>query len=69
MIVSNFLSQRMIYRFFSLSDVVCFLFKLRLQNPVPVSRSLTAPPCNESEVHRVFFWSQVGAVIHFYCCL
>ena len=38
---------------------MCFLFKLQLQNPVLIPPSLTAPPYNESEAHRVFFWSQV----------
>lgn len=39
--------------------MLCFLLKRRLQNLVPISPSPSAPPCNESEVHRVFFWSQV----------
>lgn len=36
-----------------------FSFQTPVTNSMPVSPSLTAPPCNESEVHCVFFWSQV----------
>lgn len=48
------------FRDFSVCLMLCVCFsKLQLQNPVPDYPSLTAPPCNESEVHPVFFWSQV----------
>lgn len=45
MIVSNF--QRLICSFFCLSDILYFLFKLQLQNSMPVSLSQPHPAVNQ----------------------